>query len=57
MQFDLNDLIGAIVAGLAAGFAAGFSVKVVIDRSRKNQVTQKGNIAGGDIVGGDKKGR
>ena len=40
----------------AAGLTAGWSVRVAISRRnqvRSNKVTQTGNFAGGDIVGGD----
>lgn len=38
------------------GLVGGWSAKVVISRrsnNRINKVNQKGNFAGGDIVGGD----
>jgi hypothetical protein len=38
------------------GLASGWTAKIVISRRssrRVNKVTQKGNFAGGDIVGGD----
>lgn len=41
---------------LVLGLVAGWSARIVVSRRsshRMNKVTQKGNVAGGDIVGGD----
>ena len=54
---DWFQLIGATVGGFLVGFGTGFSFKVYWDRSRKKVVNQTGNVAGGDIAGGDIKKR
>lgn len=50
------DTIGKwILAGVAALAAVGVVLKVAIVRkSRSTTVTQKNNVAGGDIIAGDK---
>lgn len=50
------------IATFLAGLATGWTLKVVIsNRSNRSHratfVSQKGNMAGGDIVGGDKSTR
>lgn len=47
---EIASLIGAFVAGLFSGMG----LKIVYDRSKRTTtVTQTGNKAGRDIVGGD----
>jgi len=48
---DIVEIIISFVTG--AGFSAVITFNVT-KKSRKNTVTQKGNTAGGDIVGGNK---
>ena len=47
---DIASLIGAFVAGLLGGVG----LKIAIDRSKRTTtVTQTGNTAGRDVIGGD----
>jgi len=47
-------LLGAFISGLASGWTLRIYVsKRSVRIERKNKVTQTGNVAGGNIVGGD----
>jgi len=48
---DIVEIIISFISG--AGLSAVITLNVT-KKSRKNTVTQTGNTAGGDIVGGDK---
>jgi hypothetical protein len=44
------------ILSFLGGLVSGFTLKVVIDRSknkRKTTVTQKNNVVGRDMIGGD----
>jgi hypothetical protein len=51
-----------LILGFVAGLGTGWSLKVMVtNRSKRSarftNVTQRNNVAGGDVVGGDKTDR
>jgi len=48
MDIGISQIISALI-GLIAGFSIGISIKI-----KKSKISQKNNVAGGDIVGGNK---
>lgn len=52
---DWSEIILGVLGFLGAVIAGGITLKIISKRtSRLNLVSQKNNVAGGDIVGGDK---
>ncbi|WP_310451664.1 hypothetical protein [Sulfuritalea sp.] len=41
------------ILSFIGGLVAGWSLKIVVDRSSKGNVTQTGNAVGGDMAGRD----
>jgi hypothetical protein len=54
---DTTKIVLAIVAAIAAALVGGIVWKINVSKKSRNSktvVTQKNNLAGGDIVGGNK---